>query len=299
MGERTGPPVGLRSRVALSRILEVLGPTLLRPVSPVPAEGPDGEVFDVISPDPIDEQVAGPGDLVLGVGLEEPGSVAALLARLGPRGAAALVVKVPARAGDAEGKLREAAAATAVPLLGLTRGASWAQVSGLVRSLLAPVGGGRGDLPGGPGDDLFGLADAVSAILDAPVTIEDRSSRVLAFSGRQDEADPGRRETILGRRVPERYTRMLEERGAFRQLVRGGAPVYVEALTEEMLPRVAVSVRAGEEVLGSMWAAVPGPLSPDRERGFVDAAKVVALHLLRLRAGADVGVRLRADLLAT
>jgi len=75
--------------------------------------------------------------------------------------------------------------------------------------------------------------------------------------------------------------------------------VFIDRLTEDMLPRVAISVRAGDELLGSMWAAVDGPLSAERTRAFVEAANVVALNMLRLRAGADVGGRLAADLLAT
>ena len=62
------------------------------------------------------------------------------------------------------------------------------------------------------------------------------------------------------------------------------------------MPRVAIAVRAGDEVLGSIWAAVAGPLSAERTEALRDAAKLVALHLLRVRAGADVRRRLRADL---
>ena len=65
------------------------------------------------------------------------------------------------------------------------------------------------------------------------------------------------------------------------------------------MPRVAIAVRAGDEVLGSIWAAVPGPLSEERTEALCDAAKLVALHLLRVRAGADVQRRLRADLLSS
>jgi hypothetical protein len=149
------------------------------------------------------------------------------------------------------------------------------------------------------------VANAVAALIDAPVTIEDRSSRVLAFSGRQDEADPSRVETILGRQVPERYSRLLTERGVFRDLYRSDQPVYVEppvggaGLPEFTLPRAAVAVRAGDEVLGSIWAAVREPLSVDRARAMCDAARLVALHLLRIRAGADVSRRLRTDLVST
>ncbi len=65
------------------------------------------------------------------------------------------------------------------------------------------------------------------------------------------------------------------------------------------MPRVAIAVRVGDEVLGSIWAAVPGPLSAERTQALVDAAKLVALHLLRVRAGADVRRRVRADLVSS
>ena len=199
-----------------------------------------------------------------------------------------------------------AAAESGVALLALTRGASWAQLAALLRSLLAEgdVGeAGPQTLGGMPSGDLFALANAIAALLDAPVTIEDRSSRVLAYSGRQDEADSSRVETILGRQVPERYSRMLAERGVFRELYRSDEPVYVEpqadGLSDFTVPRVAVAVRAGDEVLGSIWAAVRKPLNDDRMQALRDGARVVALHMLRIRAGADVERRLRADLLST
>jgi hypothetical protein len=70
-------------------------------------------------------------------------------------------------------------------------------------------------------------------------------------------------------------------------------------LADFTLPRAAVAVRAGDEVLGSIWAAVREPLSADRARAMCDAARLVALHLLRIRAGADVSRRLRTDLVST
>jgi hypothetical protein len=191
-------------------------------------------------------------------------------------------------------------------VLALTRGASWTQLAALLRSLLAEgdVGeAGPQTLGGMPSGDLFALANAIAALLDAPVTIEDRSSRVLAYSGRQDEADRSRVETILGRQVPERYSRLLSERGVFQDLYRSDEPVYVEppadGLSDFSVPRVAVAVRAGDEVLGSIWAAVRKPLNADRMQALRDGARVVALHMLRIRAGADVERRLRADLLST
>ena len=192
-------------------------------------------------------------------------------------------------------------------LLGLSRGAPWAHLAAMLRSLLAEgdVGVGRAGVArrAAVRRPVRGRQRRSPSLLDAPITIEDRSSRVLAFSGRQDEADPSRVETILGRQVPERYSRILNERGVFRELHRSDQPVFIEPVADGSdgfsLPRVAIAVRAGDEVLGSIWAAVPGPLSDERTEALRDAAKLVALHLLRVRAGADVQRRLRADLLSS
>jgi hypothetical protein len=102
--------------------------------------------------------------------------------------------------------------------------------------------------------------------------------------------------------VPARFTLALKRNGVFDRLHRERDPVYIDLAAQEAaagLPRVAVAVRAGTEFLGSIWAAVREPLSEERTRALVDATKVVALHLLRLRAGADVERRLRTDLVST
>lgn len=152
------------------------------------------------------------------------------------------------------------------------------------------------DAPGTTMLDLFSLSNAISALIDAPVTIEDLESRLLAFSSGQDDVDLLRSETILGRRCPERYRMMLDELGVFTSVHRSQAPIRVEM--PGVLPRVAVAVRAGEETLGSMWA-VARQLSPEREQAFAEAAELVALQMLRQRASADVRRRRRTDLMAT
>jgi hypothetical protein len=287
-----------------------LGATLLELVCAPSSSraGPD-EIGGVAIHDPVDEPALPRRALVLGVGVHTPADIAALLTSLAAHAAAGLVVRSPV---SVDPSVAAAVEASGVPLLALTRGASWTQLAALLRSLLAEgdVGDPGSETLGGlPSGDLFSVANAVAALIDAPVTIEDRSSRVLAFSGRQDEADRSRVETILGRQVPERYSRHLVERGVFRELYRSEQPVYIEppsdagmadfALQEFSLPRAAVAVRAGDEVLGSIWAAVREPLTPDRAQAMCDAARLVALHLLRIRAGADVSRRLRADLVST
>src|SRR5262245_6304566 len=288
--------MNLRPRASLRRVLDDLGATLLAVVHG-DVDRVD-ELGGVVIHDPLEEPELPHRSLVLGVGLQGRTGIVSLLDALGRHHAAGLVLRAPVPDG-----LADAAAAADVVVLELTRGATWAHLAALLRSLLAEddVGDAGGETLGGmPSGDLFALANAIAALIDAPVTIEDRSSRVLAFSGRQDEADPSRVETILGRQVPERYSRLLVERGVFRDLYRSDRPVYIDPLIEgEILPRVAVAVRAGDEMLGSIWAAVRGPLSDDRTEALCDASRLVALHMLRIRAGADVARRLRTDLVGT
>ncbi|TDD11902.1 PucR family transcriptional regulator [Nonomuraea deserti] len=282
-------------RARLSRLLDDLGRMLLDLIAS-PGDL-DGELTGVAIHGPGDELTVEPGELVLGVGLHDNDTIAELLRRLGERRAVGLVVKHPV---TADASVVAAVRDSGVALLGLNRAASWSHVAAMLRALplaTTDITGGADLLAGAPAGDLFALANAVGALLDAPVTIEDRASRVLAFSGHQHCADQGRVETILGRQVPDRYTQLLEQRGAFRELSKG-TPVYIEPLAEDMLPRVAIVVRAGDEVLGSMWAVVGEPLSEVRAAAFADSAKIVALHMLRARAGADVGRRLSADLVA-
>jgi DNA-binding PucR family transcriptional regulator len=288
----------VRPNASLGRVLDDLGATLLELVHGDPDQ--TAAIGGVVIHDPLDEPALPQHALVLGVGVGDAAAIARLLRTLGQQEAAGLVIRSPVPASDT---LAAAVAESGVALLALARGASWAQLAALLRSLLAEGDVGEAEpqtLGGVPAGDLFALANAIAALLDAPVTIEDRSSRVLAYSGRQDEADPSRIETILGRQVPARYARQLTDRGVFGDLYRSDQPVFVEPSGDDFLvPRVAVAVRAGDEVLGSIWAAVRQPLNLDRMQAFRDAARVVALHMLRIRAGADVERRLRADLLST
>ncbi|GLW49424.1 PucR family transcriptional regulator [Streptomyces sp. NBRC 14336] len=285
---------------SLGRVLEDLGSTLLDLVHGDALTA--GEIGGVGIHDPYDEQHYPAHAIVLGVGVHGAEDIAGLLRSLRAQKATALVVRAPVEDADALGPV---VAETGVALLALTRGASWAQLAAMLRTLLSEedIGDAEAHTLGGvPSGDLFALANAIATLLDAPVTIEDRRSRVLAFSGRQDEADSSRVETILARQVPERYLRIHEEDGVFRELYRSHGLVHVPAATahdEDALPRVAVAVRAGDEFLGSVWAAVRRPLTPEREQAFLESAKLVALHMLRFRAGTDAENRLRAGLVTT
>lgn len=293
---------GARRGVGLTRVLEDLGTTVLELVRP-PAD-PDDRISGLVIPDPGGDELVPERAIVLGVGVYGTEATSALLELAGASGALAVVVRTPV---DLQGRALAAAVRTGVAVVSLARGAAWTQVTALLRAVLADgdVGGESGDdmIGGIPSGDLFALAHAVSALIDAPVTIEDRSSRVLAFSGRQDEGDEGRVETVLGRQVPQAYRTALEEIGLFQELSRSTGPVFIDQRRLDhpkvQISRTAVAVRAGDEMLGSMWAVTRNRLSRERQQAFTDSARLVALHLLRQRAGADGGRRLRADLLAT
>jgi hypothetical protein len=183
-----------------------------------------------------------------------------------------------------------------IALVELAEQASWAHLVWLLRGVIdraATTGSSRrADAP--VQDDLFALADAAAALIDAPVTIEDAQSRVLAYSSRQDLTDPARVSTIVGRRVPDEVLASLRAQGVFRRLARSSEPVFVPA-SGGTKPRLVLPVRAGGEWLGSIWAVVEDRPTSAMVSELVQTASVVALHLLRLRAQADLSRRVAAD----
>lgn len=285
---------------SIGRVLDALGGTLLELAAGSVDER--NEIDGVLIYDPLDDAAWPARPLALGIGLNDPGRIAAALDELGVRDCVGLVVRSPVRSDPI---VEQAANRNRVPVLGLAEGAAWAQLLSILTSLLAQdnSGSSAGERLGGmPFGDLFAVANAVAALLDAPVTIEDRNLRVLAFSARQEEADGARIGTVLGRRVSEESTRTLRERGVIRDLYASSQPVFIEPSPEDIegftQPRLALAVRAGNEVLGSIWAAVQSRPSDDLVEAFCDVGKLVALHLLNHRAGADTRRRMRADLVS-
>jgi sugar diacid utilization regulator len=112
------------------------------------------------------------------------------------------------------------------------------------------------------------------------------------------EVDEPRKETILGRQVPPKYTRLLQERGIFRQLLASEDVVRMEAVPEARLtPRVAISVRAAGELLGSIWVAETGrPLVGDYGAVLREAAQTAALHIMRHRMELQAESNLRTSM---
>ncbi|WP_182907714.1 CdaR family transcriptional regulator [Microbispora sp. H13382] len=171
---------------------------------------------------------------------------------------------------------------------------SWSHLVGVVYGLVLE---GRETESGRGPTDLFALADSLADAVGGAVTIEDPLSRVLAYSRSQQAGDPARLETILVRQVPERLREVFRERGVFARLAATDEPMFVEPDPRHgMTGRMAVAVRAGRELLGSVWVTCGSPLTGTRHTALANGARTVALHLLRSRASADLERQVESDL---
>ena len=276
--------------ITVQGVVDRVGPTLLH----VRLGGAATHVTDVVIAETGRKDQVADGDLVLGVSVHTAKDAVELIRHCGAQGAAAVLLKPPLPARSA---VRSAAETAGLAVVEVHAGAAWAQVVWLLRSVLdAAADELEGDTRSSGLGDLFRLADAAAAVVDAPVTIEDANSRVLAYSARQDRTDSARVSTIMGRRVPDDVLARFRSRGVFRELSRGRTTIFVPAQQDGTLPRLIVPIRMGGELLGSMWAVVPGPVAEDRAAAFADTAPVVALHLLRRRATEDAERQRSAEL---
>ncbi len=237
-----------------------------------------------------------PGDVVFAVGLraDDPRGHE-LVKQAGSSGAAAVVFKVRQEANG----LDETAHAERVALVGIRPEMTWSQAFAFFKTATASAGIVTGaEAWGASVGDLFSLANAVAAMVGGPTTIEDPQSRILAFSNFEEPIDEPRRETILGRRVPEPLVRRLHEEGVFRELWATEDVIRVALPDKDVRPRLAIAVRAGGEILGSIWVAQGRrPLGQSAKVALREAAQIAALHLIRHRVDEDLDRRRRGDVL--
>ncbi|MFJ3302695.1 PucR family transcriptional regulator [Streptomyces sp. NPDC086549] len=222
----------------------------------------------------------------------------ALLLAVGVRAAAAgPLVRAAAEAGmtgvvvrGADGPVGEAET-QGVALLSVDEDAAWHHVHLLLASAIgarpAPSGSGLGDL--------FALADAIAAAAGGATAIEDPRQRILAYSTVPGQpVDEDRRQGILGLQVPA----SSENTEQYRVLFAADRPVRLPALRDpDLLPRLAMPVRAGGETLGSVWVIDGGTLAPDAEETLTQGASTAALLLLRARAAQELARHQNSDLL--
>ncbi|WP_236795570.1 CdaR family transcriptional regulator [Amycolatopsis sp. GM8] len=260
----------------LRDLLENLGPHALRLVTGTEPQlqRPAGEPV-VYGPDEPIHDVAGAVVLLTG-GRSDPAEIAGRIRQSAAARASAVVVKAW---GKDLGLAAAAARESGIALLCTPDEMAWRHLDAFVtaasaaRVAIAEDAGSTGDL--------FGLANAIAASLGGPVTIEEIDGRILAYSNLPDqEIDEIRRLAILGRRTPERPSNAAE----YQAVITSQGPVLFESAHPEYADRLAVAVRAGHQVLGVIFVLVDRPkLVDDADRALVDAARSVALHLLRAK----------------
>ncbi|MEU6564859.1 PucR family transcriptional regulator [Nocardia nova] len=247
----------------------------------------DLELHSVTVHDPIRPHAA-TGDVFLAVGATDLAHTLALAAEAR---ATVIITRTTEPPGE---RIRRALEESGSALLTVDPSVSWSQIASVVYGLVLE---GRETESGRGPSDLFALADTISASLDGPVTIEDQLSRVMAYSTAPHGTDPVRSDTILGRRIPEHMRRFFERQGVFAHLAASDAPLHIPPSPEHGLHgRTVAAVRAGRELLGSVWVSSPDPLLPDRAAILQEGAHTVALHLLRSRVSADLERQVESEL---
>ena len=279
----------------LGRLVEDLGSEILEVL--LAPRGLEVSVAEAVIYDPAEGTAIERDDIVLAVGAGSESHLAArVLSEAGHRRASAVALKLE----DEPEELLRLASDADVALLRVSPDLRWDQLHILVRTSIVSTGQPPGTSANAvPIGDLFALSNAVAAMVGGPVTIEDPQSRVLAYSSLGDPIDEPRRQTILGRRVPEPWMKRIHEAGVFKKMWTTDEVVRFEGFAEEGLrPRIVTAVRAGGEILGSIWVQEGArPLTGADEEALREAARIAALHMIRARAGRDIERRVRGDAL--
>ncbi|WP_432190204.1 hypothetical protein [Streptomyces sp. Tue6028] len=233
------------------------------------------------------------GHIVLATGLRPgTGSVPDAVREAARRGAVAVVL----RSGGADtlpATVLTAARETEVALLTRAEWADWGDTLELVGSALAFGAVGSEDrlAQAAAGGRLAVLASVVARYCRASITVEDTRFRVVAHSATSADADGLRQSTILGGRVPDWRVAELRRSGLLRALWTSRDVIHRPADGTDP-ERLAVAIRSGGEVLGSMWAAADGGrLSPDAADVLRRASEVAVPYLLQHRLRGSAGRR--------
>src|ERR1700728_3227680 len=248
----------------LGQILDALGPSPLH-LATAPS-GADAPVSGVLIHHAGGALPPVRHAMLLAVGLRPSGAEAADLVRQAAQaGHAAVVIK---GYGEPVADLAAAADDAGIALLAADEDMAWHHLDALVSSALAAIArSGRSGAAPAMGD-LFALANAIAAMAGGATAIEDPHRRILAYSTLPGQpVDEDRRQGILGLQVPE----LPENDAQYRELGRT-AQVHRFTAGPGSMPRLAIAVRAGADLLGSIWVVDPdGRLGPEADVALAEA----------------------------
>jgi len=274
----------------LGQLLDRLGTSPLRLITA--AGGLETPVSGVVIYEPRAPLPPVRDALLLAVGAH-PASAEAkeLVGQAARAGHAGLAVK---SYGEPVTDLAAAANEAGIALLAIEDDVAWHHLDALVSSALTAIARSAQAGAAPATGDLFALANAIAAQVGGATSIEDPHQRILAYSTLPGQPiDEHRRQGILGLQVP--YVAVNDAQ--YRQLAASDEVLRFTA-GPGSLPRLAVAVRAGAELLGSIWSIdASGAAGPDPEQALGQAAAIAALHLLAARTASDHARHQRGDLL--
>lgn len=273
--------------LALGGLLEILGAPLLTPLTG--NAGLDASISVPVIHDHLDSLPETPGGILLLVGMEpQSPKLGALLQLAAQHGYSAAVLKTHGRAPEAE-----LLAAAPLPLLQVDDQVPWLHLDNLISAVTSgrPAGSASAE---SHGQDLFMLANALATATDGAVAIEDLDRNILAYSNLERHVvDPLRRSGILARQVPD----MEKNIDQYRAVMLADPVVHFPFdPSDGELARCAVPVRAGREMLGSIWVIEDkNPLGPEEEAVLLEVAKLAAVHILRSQNALDLERQVRTE----
>ncbi|WP_411732586.1 helix-turn-helix domain-containing protein [Paeniglutamicibacter sp.] len=273
--------------LTLAGLLESLGAPLLTPLTGM--QGLDASISVPVIHDHLDPLPETPGGILLLVGMApNHEDLTALIARSAEHGFSAVVIKGHGTEPDA------AHLATAgLPILVVDDQVPWLHLDNLITAVTSgrPAGSNAAS---SHGEDLFVLANALATATDGAVAIEDLDQNILAYSNLERHVvDPLRRSGILARQVPEMEKNIDQYRAV---MLTDSVVHFPYDPSDGELPRCAAPVRAGRQMLGSIWVIEDkAPLGPDGEAAILEVARLAAIHILRSQNAVDLERQVRTE----
>ncbi|WP_284754167.1 helix-turn-helix domain-containing protein [Arthrobacter sp. efr-133-R2A-120] len=246
----------------------------------VPPGTDNGTVRETVIVDAEDETPVQRGSLVLLIGVRGRAALPSIR-KLIPGYPAAVAVKGNEEELDA---VREMLLPTGIGLIAVSPAMSWGTLESIAKDRIQEPALST-DASTIIHRDLFAIAQTTATLTNGHVVIEDPANRVLAYSPASNDVDELRRLSILARRGPERYQKLLKESGVYKHLQVAEAPIHMEANpTEGLRERVAIGIHAGNRILGYIWLQEgKEPLAPNTDKLMVGAARHAAIELVRHR----------------
>ncbi|MFF5792041.1 PucR family transcriptional regulator [Paeniglutamicibacter sp. NPDC012692] len=276
--------------VRLSDCIEFMQADLVH-VNPTP-ENLGHLVSDVLMYDPLDEWTHIDGRIILAVGITYGSAdFEQLLHRASNSNAAAVIVKVRGAHMD---QLRAAAIRNSLAVLVAPRNADWTRLVALARASV--MGAAADSVSGVRLGDLYAFANAVASITNGAASIVDPLGRVLGYSTLPGQPiDELRRVTTLALQESKPPAFDVD----FKAVYASSGALYIPS-TDEGVGRLALAVRAGGELLGSIWIIDPGAGQAQVALEALDRmAPLAGLHMLHARSASDFGERRNGDLIRT